>query len=406
MQTDPLLLANCRLYTAAVDAAPVDVLLRDGIIAEIGGSAPGDDVPILDAAGRTLAPGLIDLHVHGAGGADLMDGTPDALRTISRTLARLGTTAFLGTTFATPWDGSHHLGVAAETVGLRGGGAVMLGLHLEGPFIHPERRGGIPLSAVHAFSEDALQTLLDTCAGTLRMMTIAPEMEGGRRAVDALTSRAVIASFGHSTASYEETREGIAAGITHCTHLFNAMPGLHHREPGPLVALHESGTVTVQLISDGVHLSPPVVRFARAIFGERALCVTDGMRTAGLPEGRYRFGERDFESRDGAARYMDGTLIGTSLSLLEVAVRFARYTGSSLAEAIAAASLAPARVLGLGDRKGSVEVGKDADLILLDDAPELWATIVGGELVYRRDGAVSGPTSRSSAHTHPLHDRC
>lgn len=383
MQT--LLIENCRLHDAPESATLVDVLVRGSTIAAVG-APPGTPAETrLDAAGRTLVPGFIDVHVHGAGGADVLDGTPEALETMSRGLARMGTTSFLGTSFMQPQAGNAHLPAAAAQVGRKLGGARLLGLHLEGPFINPAKRGGIPPSAIHPPTRRAMDEVLALTGGTLRMMTLAPELEGSLAQVERLTAEGIVAAFGHSAASYEETRAGIAAGITHCTHLYNAMTGLHHREPGPLPALHESEHVTVEVISDGVHLSAPVVRFTHRAFGaERCVCITDAMRTAGMPDGRYVYGGREFESRDGAARYLDGTLIGTALSLREVALRFSEYTGCTLAEAVDAATLVPARVLGLADRKGSVAVGKDADLVLLDADHSVWATLVEGEVVYRK----------------------
>ncbi len=382
-----LLISGCRLHDAPPQSSPVDVLVRGSTIDVIGAPAGTPANTRLDAGGRTLIPGFIDIHVHGAGGADVLDGTPGALETMSRALARMGTTSFLGTSFMQPQAGSRHLPVAAEQVGRKLGGARLLGLHLEGPFINPEKRGGIPPSAIYPSTRQAMDEVLELTGGTLRMMTLAPELEGNLALVERLAGEGIIAAFGHSAASYEETRAGIAAGITHCTHLFNAMAGLHHREPGPLPALHESEHVTVEIISDDVHVRAPVVRFTHRAFGtERCVCITDAMRTAGMPDGRYVYGGREFESKDGAARYLDGTLIGTALSLREVALRFHEYTGCTFAEAVDAATLVPARVLGLEDRKGSVAVGKDADLVLLDADHSVWATVVEGEVVYRREG--------------------
>jgi N-acetylglucosamine-6-phosphate deacetylase len=382
-----LLVENCRLHDAPPDAPLVDVLVRGSVVAEIG-APPGTPADTrLDAGGRTLVPGFIDIHIHGAGGADVLDGMPGALETMSRTLARLGTTSFLGTSFMQPHTGNAHLPAAAEQVGRKLGGATLLGLHLEGPFITLERRGGIPPTALYPPSPRALDEVLELTGGTLRMMTLAPELPGNLETVERLVAAGVVAAFGHSDAGYAETKAGIAAGITHCTHLYNAMTGLHHRHPGPLVALHESEGVTVELISDDIHVSAPVVRFTYRAFGaDRCVCITDAMRTAGMPDGRYRYGGREFESKDGAARYLDGTLIGTSLSQREVALRFREYTGCAFREAVDAATLVPARVLGIEHRKGSVAVGKDADLVLLDADLSVWATVVEGEVVYRKPG--------------------
>ena len=376
-----ILLENCR--TPAVGRVAVRV--REGRIVEVGAgveATPGERV--LDAGGRRLIPGLIDVHIHGAGGADVLDGSEAALRTVSQALARLGVTGFLGTSFVRP-GGNEHLVAAGEAVGRDLGGARLLGLHLEGPFLNPARRGGIPAENLYPPAPGALEEILELTRGGLRMMTIAPEVPGALELVAELGARGVVASFGHSDATYAQARAGIAAGIRHATHLYNAMRGLHHREPGPLVALQEAGA-SVQLIADDVHVSAPVVAFTRRVFGDdRVVLITDGMRTVGLPDGRYRFGDKEYESRDGAARYLDGTLIGTSLSLLQVMRRYREYTGCSLAEAVRAASLNPARVLGLEGRLGEVAPGRDADLVLLDDDDSVRATLVGGRVVYRKE---------------------
>lgn len=376
-----LLLRDCRLSTAPPGAPLADVRVRDGRIGEIGRGLTPTGEPELDLAGRLLAPGLIDLHIHGAGGADVLDGTEEALRTVSTTLARMGVTGFLATTVMRPGEGSAHLQAAARAVGTRLGGARLLGIHLEGPFVNPERKGGLPVEGIYPSTREALEEVLGLTVGALRMMTIAPEMPGNLAAIERLSAEGVIPSFGHSAATYEETLAGISAGIRHATHLYNAMPGLHHREPGPLIALHETDDLTVQIVSDGVHVDGRVARFTRAAFGaERCIPITDGMRTVGLPDGLYRFGDRDFESRGGAARYTDGTLIGTSLGLLDVVRRWRDFTGCTLVEAMGAASRLPARLLGRS--AGVLETGADADLVALDADETAWATVVAGEVVH------------------------
>ena len=378
-----LLLTDCALVGAPAGAR-LSVLVRDGVIAAIGSALSPDSVERLDGGGRTLAPGLIDLHVHGAGGADLLDGTREALETISRTLARLGTTSFLGTGAPRPRQGNRHLAVAAECVGERLGGARLLGLHLEGPFVNLERRGGLLPEGIHPPSLAPLEEILDITDGTLRMMTIAPELEGSLPLIERLCAEDIIASFGHSNATYEETRAGLAAGITHVTHLYNAMPSLHHRAPGPLVAILEAEHVMVQLVSDGVHVDGRVIGWTARVLGpSRCVCITDGMRTVGMPDGEYVMYGRAAESRNGIARYTDGTLIGTALGLDEIVRRFHRFTGFPFCTALDSATRHPAEVLGIARRTGSLEIGADADLILLDADHSVWATIVGGEVVYR-----------------------
>ncbi|HEY8483693.1 MAG TPA: N-acetylglucosamine-6-phosphate deacetylase [Longimicrobiales bacterium] len=379
-----LLIENCRLYNA-VTAGCTDIRIEGGRIAAIGGLERGQDAERLDAGGRTVIPGLIDIHVHGAGGADTQDGTPEALETISRSLARLGTTSFLATTLADPATGNRHLPVLAEGVEKDLGGADLLGIYIEGPFVSVEKRGGIPTTSIVPPSRGVLEEILALTGGTLRIMTIAPELDGSLPLIERLVAAGVIPAFGHSAASYEQAKLGIEAGIRHVTHLYNAMTGLHHRSPGPLVAFYEAESIPLELISDDVHVNRHTVRWTSAVFGvDRLVCITDGLRMTGLPDGFYRYNGRECEARQGAARYLDGTLIGTSLGLLEIALRFREYTGSSFAAAIDAASIAPARALGLEHRKGSIEVGKDADLVILDPDDSVWATVVAGKVVYRK----------------------
>lgn len=381
-----MLLRSCTLYNATPGSSAIDVLVRDGAIVAIGQlAAAAESEVVLNAAGRTLIPGLIDLHIHGAGGADVQDGTPEALGTMSRELARHGVTGFVGTTFLRPESGSRHIAVAAAQVGQDLGGARLLGLYLEGPFIEPARRGGLAENCILPISATALDEVLALAAGTLRIMTVAPELPGVLPLIERLAAAGVVPALGHSDATYEQAKDGIAAGIRHVTHLFNAMRGLHHREPGPLVAIAEDERVSYELIGDGVHVDGRVARFVQHALGrERCVLVTDAMRTLGLPDGRYEYAGRKFESRCGTARYLDGTLIGSAISVLEAARRFQTYTGLPFAHAIDCASCTPAHLLGLDARKGSIEAGKDADLALLDRDGSVWATLVAGEIAYRK----------------------
>jgi N-acetylglucosamine-6-phosphate deacetylase len=367
------------------DGEPCALLVRRGSIAWAGpASAAPTAERILDAGGRTLIPGLIDVHVHGAGGADVMDGTVESLDEMARTLATLGTTSFLGTATVLPDGRNDHLRVAAAATGRRPAGAELLGLHLEGPFINPARVGGLPPECVWPPMPAAVDDVLAVTGGALRMITLAPELEGGLDAVERFAAAGVIASLGHSDATCEQARSGIAAGIRHVTHLYNAMRGFHHREPGPLVAIHEAEHVTVQLVSDDVHVGRDAVRWTSRIFGtDRCVAVTDGIRTTGLPDGTYEFSGRTFVSAAGTARRGDGALIGTSLSLLEIVYRFRDYAGCRLADAVETATAVPARVLGMADRKGGLEAGMDADLVLLEGDGSVHATLVAGEIVHR-----------------------
>lgn len=381
-----LFIANCRLFDSP--QRPVSISVRDGLIEGIGDLLPPPHVEVLEAGGRIVAPGFIDLHVQGAGGGDVLDGTVEALQAISRTCARFGVTGFLATTVFRPGGDNRHLEVAARCVGEDLGGARLLGIHIEGPFISPKKRGMILPDCICPPSERVLDEITSLTGGSLRMMTIAPELEGSLRIVERLVEGGVVASLGHTNASYEEALEGIRAGISHVTHLFNAMTPFHHREPGALLAVLESEGVTAQIITDGVHIHPRVIKWAFKLLGEgRCIPITDGMRAMGLPEGRYIYSGLEYEVRDGVARYVaDGTLIGTALGLNEMVRRLMDFTGCGLEAAIKTATENPARVLGLEGKLGRIGVGAHADLVILEEDLSVWATVVGGKVVFRAEG--------------------
>lgn len=384
--TERLLITNCRLFDQADSRQTTSVLIEDGIIGRVGqidSAARCDN--ILDAKGRTIAPGFIDVHIQGAGGADILDATPEALKTISQTCARFGATSFLATTVFTPDQENKHLAVAADYVGRDLAGANLLGIHLEGPFISPQKKGMILPECISAPSLQLLEKIQNLANGRLKMMTIAPELPGSIPIIERLVSSGVVASFGHSNATYEQTLAGFDAGISHVTHLFNAMPPLHHRSPGPLIAIFQAESVTAQLICDGVHIHPSVLKLAFRLLGpQRVIPITDGMRAIGLPDGKYFYNGIEYEARDGTARYKDGTLIGTALGLSQLLQRLITFTGCPPDVAIKTVTENPARLLGIEKRKGFIAPGKDADLILLDRDYSVKTTIVGGKVVYRQ----------------------
>jgi N-acetylglucosamine-6-phosphate deacetylase len=374
------------LFDAADSRQTTSILIEDGIISQVGQidfSTRCDN--ILDAKGRTIAPGFIDVHIQGAGGADILDATPEALKTISQTCACFGTTSFLATTVFNPKQDNDHLALVAEYAGRDLGGANLLGLHLEGPFISPQKKGMILPECICAPSLQLLEKIQDVANGRLRMMTIAPELPGNIPIIKQLVDSGVLASFGHSNATYQQTLEGFDAGIPHVTHLFNAMPPLHHRSPGPLLAIFQTKNVTTQLICDGVHIHPAVLRFVFGLLGpQRIVPITDGMQAIGLPDGKYFYNGIEYEARDGTARYEDGTLIGTALGLSQLLQKLMTFTNCPLDIAIKTVTENPARVLGIEERKGSIAPGKDADLVLLGQNCSIHATIVGGRIVHQR----------------------
>ena len=217
------------------------------------------------------------------------------------------------------------------------------------------------------------------------MMTIAPEIPGNLGIIRLLIDSGIIASFGHSSATYEQTLDGFDTGISHVTHLFNAMPSIHHRKPGSLVAIFETESITAQVITDGVHIHPAVLNFTYENLGpDRTIPITDGMQAIGLGDGMFIYNGVEYESKAGAARYKDGTLIGTALGLSQMLEKFISFTNCPLENAIRMATQNPARLLGLENKKGSITVGKDADLILIDNEFSVYTTIVNGKIIFRK----------------------
>lgn len=384
--TQKLLVTNCRLFDGADDEQTTSILIEDGTIAQVGRiRSPADCDSTLDARGRIIAPGFIDIHIQGAGGGDVLDATGEALKAISQTCARFGTTSFLATTVFKPNQKNQHLTLAAQYAGQVLGGANMVGIHLEGPFISLKKKGMILPECICPPSLSILDEILEKTAGHLKMMTIAPELPDSLQIIRRLVDLNITASFAHSDATYEQSLAGFKAGISHVTHLFNAMPPLHHRSPGPLAAIFQSKQITAQIISDGVHIHPSVLRFAFEVLGaNRIIPITDGMQALGLPDGKYIYNGVEYESRDGTARYKDGTLIGTALGLNQLLKKFMVFTDCPLDVAIKTATQNPAKLLGIEDRKGFIAPGKDADLILLDSDWEVHTTIVAGRIVYQK----------------------
>jgi len=360
-----------------------DVLIERGKIRRVGKSIYGyAEGGSIDLEGDYLFPGFIDVHIQGAGGADVLDEDEEAVGTISEACAKCGVTGFLATTIYKPGLENKHLETALKGASKGLNGARFLGFHLEGPFISRERRGMIQESSICKPSVKVLSEIMGKCKGWLKMMTLAPELEGVEDVIRLLLENRVIVSFGHSSADYEQTLKAIKMGVKHVTHFFNTMPPIHHRAPGPVLAIFESKDVTVQIISDGVHIHPSMVRFATRILGEdRIILITDGVRSTGLPDGKYVYDGVEFTSSNGTARYVDGTLIGTSAGMNELARRFVEFTGAPLTSVAKVASYNPAKLLGFEESKGSIEEGKDADMVVIGEGFRVRMTIIGGVLL-------------------------
>lgn len=339
---------------------------------------------VVDARGGFISPGFIDLHVHGGGGADFMDGTPEAMATIARAHAEHGTTSFLATTLTGPADQLLKVARACRTARESGRlGAEVLGIHLEGPFINPVARGAQNAAFVRPLAVDELDNLRRESGDAVRMVTLAPEMPGAVELVAALRERRVIASAGHTAASYEEVEAAVQNGLSMATHTFNAMGVLHHREPGVIGAVLTTPELYAQLIVDGIHLHPAVVSLAvRAKGARRIVLITDAISGVGLSPGRYKLGGMEIVVDEVSARLPEGNLAGSLLTMEKAVKNVMEFTGIPVHEAVRMASLTPAEALGLEKRKGSLSVGKDADLAVLDDQFRVRLTIGRGQVIY------------------------
>ncbi|MBO3762975.1 MAG: N-acetylglucosamine-6-phosphate deacetylase [Candidatus Brockarchaeota archaeon] len=383
MKTSKILIKNARIINPTGETYG-SILISNGKIKKIMKEANNEEAnQVIDASGKLVFPGFIDVHIQGANGYDILDEDKNAVKEISKKIVEFGVTGFLATTVYKPKQENKHIELSLKGVSEGLEGARFLGFHLEGPFISREKKGMIQESSICEPSEEVLLEVLKKCNGNLRMMTIAPELKGAHKLIEILNKNNVIPSFGHSAANYEETQEAIRLGLKHVTHLFNAMNPIHHRSPGPVIAILESKEVTAQLIVDGMHIHPSVVKFVSKILGEdRILLITDGVRSLGLPDGKYFYDGLTYISKDGTARYTDGTLVGTSVGISELARRFIIFSDFPLRTVAKVASYNAAKLLTLEKRKGSVEEGKDADIAILDNSFKVYATLVEGKIVF------------------------
>jgi N-acetylglucosamine-6-phosphate deacetylase len=344
----------------------------------------------VDLAGRVLAPGLIDLHAHGALGYDTMDATPTALREMARFYARHGVTGYLAATVTAPLD---EILVALENVArvmAEGtGGARLLGAHVEGPYLDRARLGAQDPRHVRPPAPEEYAALLRE--GVTRLLTLAPEAPGAAGLIAEAHRRGIVVSAGHTRATYEEMEAAVEWGLRHVTHLFNGMEPLHHRSPGVVGAALTLPALTCELIADGVHVHPAALALAVRARGVAGIVlVTDAMRGAGMPDGRYALGGLDVIVEGGEARLPAGNLAGSTLTLERAVANIIAATGLALHEALPMATANPARVLGLAGRAGALAPGHDADLAVLGEGLRVDLTVVGGEVVYRAEGAAGG----------------
>ncbi|GHK02806.1 N-acetylglucosamine-6-phosphate deacetylase [Streptomyces sp. NPDC003753] len=359
-------MATTKVLAGARVVLPSGVVDDGRLVVEgtrIAGSAP-ESAEIIDVSGHWLVPGFVDIHNHGGGGASF-SGTVDDVLTALRTHREHGTTTLVASTVTDDMD------VLVQQAGLLSELAEqgdLAGIHFEGPFISPCRKGAHSEALLRDPDPAEVRKLIDAARGRAAMVTLATELPGGLDSVRLLVEHGVIAAIGHTDATYEQTVQAIDAGATVATHLFNAMPQLGHRAPGPVAALLEDERVTVELIDDGVHLHPAALQLAfRQAGAARVAFITDAMDAAGIGDGRYMLGPLEVEVRQGVARLVEGgSIAGSTLTLDRAFHRAVTVDGLAVEDVVTAVSAGPAKLLGVYDRVGSLEPGKDADLVLLD----------------------------------------
>lgn len=363
------------------------ILIDDGKIDSIatrGSSEMPSGARVLDYPGATLGPAFFDVHIHGAAGHDVMEATPEALEKIGRFLASRGTAAYLATTVTASLDSTFRAldGLANEIAKLpEPGRARPLGIHLEGPFLSHEKRGVQPAEHLLAPSTATFDRLIDAGRGHVRLITIAPELPGAAELIKHAATRGVRVSIGHSNATAAETRSAIAAGAVSATHTFNAMRPLDHREPGILGTVLTNDNLYAELICDGIHTAPEMVRLWWKSKGpQRGILVTDAMAAAGMPEGEYQLGGFGVHVKDGRATAR-GVLAGSVLTLDRALSNFVKFTGASVEQGLGLLSSNPARMTGLDHRAGSIVPGKAANLVAVDAQGTLVASILAGQQV-------------------------
>ena len=375
-----MLIKNCKIiYKDEIELG--SVLIENNKISKINPSKVNDDV-VIDGGGLYLSPGFIDIHIHGAGGFDTMDGTYEAINNISKTIMNHGTTSFLPTTM-TCSDSDIRKAVEAITEAINRGteGAEVLGAHLEGPFISSEMIGAQNPKYIQAPSIDSFKKLVGENKNTIISITLAPEVPGALELIEYLDKEGIIASIGHSKGTFEDAIKGIACGITHSTHLFNAMTGFHHREAGVVGAVFNSD-ITTEVICDGIHISYPSLKIAfNQKTTDKVILITDAMMACGMAEGTYSLGGQEVFVKDNAARLENGALAGSILTLDKAVKNLHQNTSYELHEIIKMATYNPAKFCNVHHKKGLIKEGYAADLILFDENINVKKVMVGGRFL-------------------------
>ncbi|WAH43975.1 N-acetylglucosamine-6-phosphate deacetylase [Alicyclobacillus fastidiosus] len=378
---------NAKLYTPqGVINGAMMLVNPNGTIQSVEqlelGFTSENSAQVINVSGLTLLPGFIDIHVHGGNGFNVMDADYRSIDEISRFHAAHGTTSFLATTETASKDAiTEALTCVTRAMETGVSGAEILGVHLEGPFLNAKRRGAQNEKEIRTPSVNELEHYLEASKNLIRLVTLAPEISGGMEAVQNFYSRGVTVSAGHTDATYEQVVEAIGYGVSHTTHHFNGMSPFHHRDPGVSGAGLMLQELTTELIADGIHVHPATVKLLFEVKSSRNIClITDAVTCCGLPDGEYG----KIRMTNGQIYLKDGnSLAGSSLTTMQALKNAIQFTGCPLEQILPSLTEVPARQIGVDHRKGTLEPGKDADFLVIDENMHILATYVKGIEVYR-----------------------
>lgn len=387
MQTRPIYIKNVSILTEETIMEDSALLLENGKISKIGKQSPlPDEIQEIDGKGKIVIPGFIDGHIHGANGADVMDASNTALDSIASVLPREGTTSFLATTIT---QSPENIEKALKTVAAynnKPGQAEVIGVHLEGPFIEKSKAGAQPHAYIMEPSIEQFEEWQKLSGDKIKTITMAPEHDPNGDFIRHVSGQGVIVSAGHTASGFSDMKRAVEHGVKQVTHLCNAMTGLHHRDVGTVGAAFMLHELRAELIADGIHISKEMLQLVYKTMGsERLLLITDSMRAKCLQQGRYELGGQPVVVTEDRAVLEDGTLAGSILKMRDGAKQMLDLDGVTLQEVIEMASVNPAKQLGLYDRKGSITVNKDADLLLVDRQLHIASAICRGEVAFREE---------------------
>jgi len=382
-----LLIKNAKVFTTNQVIENGSVLIEDGVITEIYSNEPKirlDDENVIDGTNFNLIPGFIDGHIHGANGADTMDATEAAMDKIASYLPSEGTTSFLATTITQAPEMIEKALMNIASYQNKSGYAEVIGVHLEGPFVEKKRAGAQPQQYIVEPDLNLFNKWQELAGDKIKTITMAPEHSQDGSFINTLYNNGINVSAGHTDTDFKGMKKAVSEGIRQVTHLCNAMSGIHHRDIGVVGAAFQLEELQAELICDGIHISPEMMQLIFDHIGsQRLIMITDSMRAKGLQPGDYELGGQPVKVTEDRAVLEDGTLAGSILKMNEGAQAMLRLNGVSIREIIEMASVNPAKQIGLFDRKGSIEVGKDGDVLLVDANMNIQYTICQGVIAYK-----------------------